>query len=124
MINTEKLVLKKTQNLSVKNGLIHQKIYRKLNIKRLPNQYPLFAEKYNADKVLINAEKSLFAISPKLQDWINKNTVPKYIEAGVLKLAIVLAEELYTGISIEQVIDNSIKNTQKRVRYFGNETNA
>ena len=85
---------------------------------------PGFAKEKEADKILINAVNSLFIVTPEIQDWVNKNIVHKYLEAGVLKLAILLPTELFTQISIEQIVDDSIAVAQKRIQYFGDEAAA
>lgn len=85
---------------------------------------PEIAEKNGAKKVLINAINSMYIVDPQIQDWVNENTVPKYLKAGVLKLAILSPIDLFTQVSVEQIIEDSIDKAKSRIKYFDNEKEA
>ena len=85
---------------------------------------PSYAKKQGAIRILNNAINSLFIVTPKTQDWVNKNSVPKYLEAGILKLAILLPSDIFTQVSVEQIIDDSVEIAQQRIQYFESEKKA
>ena len=85
---------------------------------------PKFVAEQQADKVIINAINSLFMVTPELQDWVNANTIPAYLQAGVQKVAILLPSEIFTHVSIEQIVDDSDAVAKQRIRYFDSNEEA
>ncbi len=85
---------------------------------------PVYAENNGATKILINAINSKYIVTPEIQDWVNKNTVPKFLQIGVEKLAILLPAELFSHVSVEQIIDDTSEVAKKRILYFDNEQKA
>jgi len=98
---------------------MNEEEYKKASI-----SIPAFAKEQKAIRVLINAVSSKFIVTPEIQNWVNKNTVHKYLEAGVQKLAILLPTELFTHISIEQLVDDNKSQVQKRIQYFEDQNEA
>ncbi|WP_250631644.1 hypothetical protein [Rhodoflexus caldus] len=58
-----------------------------------------------------------YAIVPELQEWHNEVVFPAMTSVNVNKLGIVVSQDIFTQISIEQLIEDSINNEIK-VRYF------
>ena len=77
-----------------------------------------------ASYILNNAIESLFVVTPEIQDWINKNIVPKLLQNGLQKYAILLPSELFSQVSVEQIVDDSATTTQNKISYFDDEAKA
>lgn len=77
-------------------------------------------ETYQPAQILARTTKMGFIITPELQEWHNEVIFPKFKSVGVTKLAIVLSEDIFSQISIEQLIeDNKIANFT--TQYFDRE---
>ena len=79
---------------------------------------------HRATRILNNAVDSLFVVTPEIQDWVNKNVVSQFLQAGLQKYAIILPSELFTQVSIEQIVDDTQEVAQKRINYFDDEAKA
>ena len=64
-----------------------------------------------------------YTIVPKLQDWHNSIITPAFEKAGTKKLGILVSEDLFTQVSIEQLVEDMPDN-QLQTRYFTDETSA
>lgn len=64
-----------------------------------------------------------YAIVPELQEWHNEIIFPAMVSVNVRKLGIVVSQDIFTQISIEQLIEDSINN-EIQVRYFSSEESA
>jgi len=61
--------------------------------------------KHKATYLLSIMKDLRFPIVPDLQNWISHTIVPKFIEAKLLKQAIIIPDELIAQLSMEQTID-------------------
>ena len=120
----------RTVNFEADTGFLHQKWFKATKdmteeeYKKASVSVPQLAGEYGAKKILINAIDSLFPVSPKLQDWVNENTIPQYLRVGIEKVAILLPKEFFAQVSVEQIVDDSITVAQKKIQYFKNESQA
>ncbi len=81
----------------------------------------------NADNVLTNNAKFLlsdtnnfnYTISPELQEWSTENFFARIVAAGIRKYAILLPQEVFAEISIQQTVEENTSNTIQ-VQYFEN----
>ncbi len=80
-------------------------------------------ETHKPQKLLINTKNFDYAITPNLQEWTDANIFPKYLEAGVTKIAIVVSQDFISGISVEQTMDEE-KGKEFDTQYFDNDTAA
>lgn len=64
-----------------------------------------------------------YAIVPELQEWHNEIIFPAMVSANVHKLGILVSKDIFTQISIEQLIEDSINN-DIQVRYFSSKDSA
>lgn len=62
-------------------------------------------QKYKPRRVLIDASKAVYAITPEMQQWINKNVIAVAIGSGLQKTATLLSRDFITKLSIEQTFD-------------------
>lgn len=65
-----------------------------------------FAEKYKPKYHIIDTRKFMFTITPELQNWVNQKIMPIYKENGLYKSAIVVSENIFSQVSIEQTIED------------------
>ena len=82
---------------------------------------PDLAKKYGADKILMNIVNFKFLVVPVVQDWINKNAVPKYLKFGVKKMAILLPTEIFSQVSVGQILNDAVDVAQEKIKYFDKE---
>ncbi len=70
-----------------------------------------------------------FVILPELQMWLAENINPKFVEAGLQKMAIVMPQDFFTEISLTQSVDEiNAVNTKNQIGfeigYFEDETKS
>lgn len=79
--------------------------------------YAELMEKYHIEKIFVNTIKCYFTLSPALQIWHDEVIVPRYVAAGVRKMAFLQAEDIITQLSHEQAFDEE-NSQQLQVRFF------
>lgn len=80
--------------------------------------------KHGAIRILNNAVESQFVVTPELQDWFNANVATRLLKSGVQKYAIILPDELFTQVSVEQIVDDTVDVVKDKINYFNSEENA
>lgn len=60
---------------------------------------------WKGKKALLDNRDFLFTITPELQEWQAKHIFPKAIKQGLEKVAIIMSQELFSQMSIEQTIE-------------------
>lgn len=80
-------------------------------------------EKHSPTKQLINTKEFAFTIDIDLQQWTDEEVNKKNREAGVEKAAFVIAEEIFTQMSIEQAMEGN-EGADINIRYFTTEEEA
>lgn len=80
-------------------------------------------EEQNATKQLINTLNFQFTIDIELQEWTDEYITKKNKEAGIRKVAFIIAEEIFSQMSIEQTMDGD-EGKIMDVRYFTSEQEA
>lgn len=73
--------------------------------------------------VVGNAVNMAYGITPELQEWHNNFLFPAFRDEKVEKLAIVVSEDIFTQVSIEQLIEDE-KDAFFLTQYFGRESAA
>lgn len=74
----------------------------------------------NKAKLLIsNALNFEYIVVPDLQEWSSNNFFDKIISAGCEKYAIVLGEDIFTKVSVEQTVDER-EAGKLIIKYFNN----
>ena len=68
----------------------------------------------NAELYLVDTKNFIFTISVEIQEWMHKNFIVPFIQAGIKKAAFVMPEELITQLSIEQTTEEDTQNKFKR----------
>lgn len=81
-------------------------------------------EEYNPRLSLINTRKFLFPISPEMQEWVDNEIFPRFVKAGVQKLAFISSEDILAGISVEQMMDEDMAIDNFEVKHFREEGEA
>ncbi|EAY27558.1 hypothetical protein M23134_02805 [Microscilla marina ATCC 23134] len=77
-----------------------------------------FVEQRQPKYLLINARKLNFIIVPELQEWYQKNIIPKYVKAGLEKIGVVLTGEFVADLAIKQVFSEKITLKNMQIKYF------
>lgn len=79
-------------------------------------------EKVNRHKprlMLADTKKYLFTITPQLQEWSVINVFEPFAKAGLQKLALIISEEMFAQVSLEQFVDE-YKGGKIQSKYFEN----
>jgi len=66
--------------------------------------YKDFVEQTQPFAAYINTQKFLYTIDPQTQDWINTNIFPATVEAGLCRMAILISEDFFGQLSVEQTM--------------------
>ena len=83
-----------------------------------------YIEKYEVTKI-INDNKKLKGSWDEANEWIAKTWMPQAIEAGLLKFAHVVADDIYAKLSAEFMkMENHVQEDEFELRLFGNEKEA
>ncbi len=62
--------------------------------------------KHKARFLLSSTKDMLFPIVPELQEWITQNIAPKIMHSGFQKQAIIIPEDIFAQMSLEQTIED------------------
>ncbi|HAI75349.1 MAG TPA: hypothetical protein DCM08_03805 [Microscillaceae bacterium] len=96
--------------------------------KELFEQIAGLLELHKPDHWLGDIRKFGFFVIPELQEWIATAIMPRFIQAGLKKMAMLASENFIAQLSIEQTTDEMEKNSQEasplQVRYFDNDQAA
>lgn len=80
-------------------------------------------QQYHTSSFFVDASKKLFVMKNAIQEWHDEVIVPKYIEAGIRKIAFLIADNTMVDISLELTFDE--ENSQKlQTRFFDEENEA
>ena len=65
-------------------------------------------------------------VAPKVQEWVINFLFPTVVEKGVLKYAIILSDEIFSEVSVEQMFDEEkdIPNDEFQQLFFKEENQA
>jgi len=85
----------------------------KSNLEKLVN----LIQQHKATKQLINTLNFEFTIDIELQEWTDEQVSQKNRDAGIKKVAFVIAEEIFPQMSIEQTMEPN-EGSKMDVRYF------
>lgn len=66
-----------------------------------------FIKKNKVEWYLADTQEFKFSIIPEVQDWTNTHFLPQIFELGVKKMAIIVSEDLFSQVSIEQVLEDN-----------------
>lgn len=73
--------------------------------------------KHRPEKLLVDARKFNFAISPETQEWIDDKIFTQFLEGGLKKLAMIMSPDFIAQLSIEQTMEEE-KTGGFETRYF------
>lgn len=80
-------------------------------------------KKYKPQKMFGDMSKFQYSITPTTQKWIVENLFPVYQSVDFEKMAIILSEEFYAQLSIQQTMEED--NTESfETQYFNSEETA
>lgn len=112
-----------------KGGIMHN-VWRKNSFTMTPNDYKeelqqltQLIETYKASKQLIDTLEFQFTIDLDLQKWTDEHVTKKNKEAGIQKVAFIIAEEIFSQMSIEQTMDGT-EGKEMNIKYFTSEIEA
>ncbi|NJL11719.1 MAG: hypothetical protein HC913_00955 [Microscillaceae bacterium] len=86
-------------------------------------QFARLFEVYPVPAFLVDNRLSSIAMSIQLQEWHDTQIVPRYIAAGVKKIAFVMTEKFMTALSVEQTFQEP-RAQELEVAYFSERTEA
>jgi hypothetical protein len=72
---------------------------------------------------LVDSRRGHLAMTPDIQDWHDSQIVPRYIAAGVRKVAFILPEDVFAALSIELMFDEK-ESRKLATQYFDDSDKA
>jgi hypothetical protein len=75
-------------------------------------------------RLLGNAQLLQFTVSPDIQQWHDTTIIPMYKAAGVVRLAIVVSEDIFSQVSIEQTLESENAQSAFLTEYFDSDESA
>lgn len=116
-------------NFDVKTGIIHN-IWTSDSVFMTADDYKNnlgtlvnLIKEHKATKQLINTLDFGFTIDIELQKWTEEEVNQKNRASGIQKAAFVIAEEIFSQMSIEQAMEPS-EGLEMDIRYFTSEEEA
>lgn len=80
-------------------------------------RYIAFTKQYRPKSIYADTREFYFTIAPDLQEYINKNILELYGIIGVKKHAILVSQDIFSALSIEQTMDENSQASYTN-RYF------
>lgn len=71
----------------------------------------------------VDSKEFEFTINTQLQEWINQTQITRAIDAGLKKIAILASPEIFSAVSVEQIMDEDVA-ANISTQYFDSETSA
>ncbi len=81
-------------------------------------------EQYNPSKVLVDARKYAMVLTDEQQSYVDNTLMKGVIDAGAKKMATLLPEEIFTSLSVEQLIETGHIIDDCESKYFGSKDEA
>ncbi|MCC5946208.1 MAG: hypothetical protein JJT94_14855 [Bernardetiaceae bacterium] len=85
--------------------------------------YADIVEKYRAPKLLLNTRIGSYALAPDIQEWVATEIAPRTMGAGQRKMAIILSDNLFAQVSVEQMLEEGDMPTLMQ-QYFDDKEEA
>ncbi len=77
-----------------------------------------YLDEYKPKKVIQDSRIQVYPITEELQKWIMENITPKFIKAGVEKIAYVMPEDFISKLALEQLVLKLISSRQEIKRLY------
>ncbi|MCS6820586.1 MAG: STAS/SEC14 domain-containing protein [Microscillaceae bacterium] len=74
---------------------------------------------YQPERILFDSRNFTYTIAPEIQDWTSREITTKRT-ANIKKTAIAVSKDLFSQLSIEQLIEEIPKEVVQDLRYFDN----
>jgi hypothetical protein len=75
-------------------------------------------ETYKPTSFFVDSSKGHIIMTPDIQVWHDTIIVPRYINAGVKKIAFLVSEDIFEMTSIEQAFDEKNATSNLKTRFF------
>jgi hypothetical protein len=82
-----------------------------------------FVIQYKPKFLIADQRDKDYIVTPELQIWNGKETLPKLFENGIIKFAIIESEDFIIKLATKQTMDEH-KEKEYDVEFFDNENNA
>ncbi len=84
-------------------------------------------EQYHPNYYLSDSRQQKVILDPGMQEWIAQHVYPRWHQAGLKKLAIVIPEEVVANMAVHQAVDEiaevKVADTYE-IQFFGNAATA
>ena len=87
-------------------------------------KYANLIEEYKPIFILVDTRKFNFSVAPKLQEWQVKKILPALNNVGVKKAAMLINEDIFTQVSIEQTMEEDANTHAWETKFFNEEKEA
>ena len=82
-------------------------------------------EKFHPKRWIVNIAKLEYALAPDVQEWADTKMFPRIIKAGVKYMAFVMSPNIFSQISVEQLLEEkNVKTADFEIQHFGSEEDA
>lgn len=85
--------------------------------------YLEIVKEYQPKRLLSYSPDFFYPISPKEQEWIDKNIIPPTFSLGLRYVAVVIPQEFISNLSVQQTMEEP-EASKLVTRYFDNEEDA
>ncbi len=82
-----------------------------------------YVKKFNPKNLLADQTNYKFIVTPDLQSWNAKETLPEIFKIGIVKYAIIESDDFITMLSMEQTMEED-QNKKYKIMFFNNEKEA
>lgn len=67
--------------------------------------------------IVVDGRNFAYTIDPDMQEWVDNEISPKYIEAGIESMNVVLPSEVFSSAAIEQLLEEA-KTSKIETKYY------
>jgi hypothetical protein len=77
-----------------------------------------FIEVHQPNGFLVDSRRGHVLMTPDIQEWHDHNIVPRYINAGVEKIAFILPKDIFEAASLEQTFSEDEAKSKLETQFF------
>jgi hypothetical protein len=95
-----------------------------VRFRELLEQFTQLAKKYNPHSIFVDARLHKHGILANTQEWHDEVIIPRYIAAGVKRMAFLTPANVFSELSHKSIFERDRAKSKIDTRFFSSETEA
>ncbi len=113
-----------TNNQMLEATWLEQAQLQHEEFKKYLENWCVFVETYKPKCFFVDSRKGHVIMTPDIQEWHDTIIIPRYINAGVKKIAFILSEDIFEALSVQQSFEEKNANSNLQTNFFDNVEDA